>query len=237
MRFVAIDFETSGLDPRRHAPVSLGAALFEDSEPVERQEWRIGPTLHWKTGAVEREYDVNALSVSGSTWPQIKAAPQPKDVVRALAAWSQARSLLREPVVAFNAAFDLPFYSLLLFLASDWHPRERGVKVQPKPPLAGPWHCALTLARAGLDLSDYKLDTVAAHFGLAREGDAHGALEDAVLAGRIFARLTGAGVSETLPSVVGAGEPAPASQRAGQGPSVAHASVSTHAEPLDGGKR
>lgn len=67
--------------------------------------------------------------------------------------------------------------------ASDWHPTERGVKVQPVPPFCGPWECALMRARRDLRLSRYSLDEVAGALGLSRSSDTHGALEDAVLAG------------------------------------------------------
>jgi len=192
MRFLALDFETGGTDPNKNAPVQLGVSVFEDGEPGASMEWLIGPTFHWKTGKCEREYTVAALEVSGISWPKIKAAPAPKAIVAELSAWAFANDAVNLPVVAFNAPFDLAFYSTLMFLASDWHPSQKGVKVQPEPPLLGPWQCALMLARAELHgLDDYRLDTVAGHFGLSRKGEAHGALEDAILAGRVYMNLLG----------------------------------------------
>lgn len=191
MRIVSIDFETGGTDPNRNAPVQLGVALMDGPDVVASQEWLIGPTLHWKTGKIEREYTANALEISGIPWSKIKAAPLPKAVVQDLDAWVTAHGCATHPVVSYNAPFDLSFYSTLLWLASDWHPTEKGVKVQPAPPLLGPWHCALMLARAAYPQSpDHKLDSVAARFGLSRSTDKHGALEDAVLAGLVFHELT-----------------------------------------------
>lgn len=195
-RFIALDFETSGLDPQRHAPVSIGVALFEDGEVGPEFEMHVGPTRHWKTQRIEREYDLCALEVSGASWPKIKSSPPPAHVVHELRCHIDNWEANDLPVVAFNAPFDFAFYSQLLFMSSDWHPTERGVRVQPVPPLCGPWYCAKMLARRELQLTNYSLDDVAAYFGLSRTGDKHGALEDAILAGRIYDRLTETGAKE-----------------------------------------
>jgi DNA polymerase III epsilon subunit-like protein len=39
-------------------------------------------------------------------------------------------------------------------------------------------------------LGSYTLDAVCAALGLSRSGEKHGALEDAILAGQVFAQLT-----------------------------------------------
>ena len=205
MRHLAIDFETSGLSPERHAPVQIGVAVMEDGDVLASEEWTVGPTLHWKTGKVEREYDVRALEVSGASWPKIKASPPPKVVVAHMADFAKKHGASDLPVVAFNAPFDLAFYSTLLWLASDWHPTVRGLKVQPIPPFCGPWHCALMIARRELSLSQYSLNDVAGVFQLSRSGETHSALEDAVLAGRVYCALTGA-LDRRVPSLA-AGAP------------------------------
>jgi len=189
-RFIVLDFETGGLDPNRNAPISLGVALFENGDVTVSQEWLIGPTLHWKTGKIERAYEVNALEVSGISWTRIKAAPKPNVVVSEIMEWALKSQSTDLPVIAYNAPFDFAFYSSLLFLASDWHPTIKGVKVQPPPPFVGPWQCARLLAQSKLTLDDYRLDTVAGHFGLSRSGESHNALEDAILAGQVYAKLT-----------------------------------------------
>lgn len=188
-RFIALDFETGGLDPNRNAPVSLGCAIFEGGQVAQKQEWIIGPTLHWKTGKIERVYEVNALEISGISWPRIKSAPKPNVIVAEMTKWAKEHDATKLPIVAFRASFDFGFYSSLLFLASDWHPSIKGVKVQPRPPLIGPWYCALQIAQSQLTLDDYRLDTVAGHFGLSRASDLHGALEDAILAGQVFLKM------------------------------------------------
>lgn len=192
MRFIALDFETSGRSSERHAPVSIGMAVMDGEDVLAETEFMIGPTKHWKTGAIEREYDINALIISGTHWKDVLAAPHPKAVVEQIREFSAANDAMNLTIKAFNAPFDIAFFSLTLFLASDWHPTIKGVMVQPKPPLLGPWQCVLMRARHELSLPDYKLDTVASHFGLARSGEKHGALEDAILCGRIDSRMTAA---------------------------------------------
>lgn len=198
MRFIALDFETSGLDPKRHAPVTLGVAVFENGEVVASQEWLIAPPKDGK-GNINREYDVSALEISGKTWKEIK-----NDGLSATMALSYLSTFVSEhgcqdvTVVAFNAPFDFAFYSEMIFMAGGWNQHERRFE-QFVSPLAGPWQCArmLALHRLGESkLSRWNLDTVAGHFGFARETETHGAEMDAILAGRIYATLTGVGGKE-----------------------------------------
>ncbi|MCH8978299.1 MAG: 3'-5' exonuclease [Armatimonadetes bacterium] len=187
-RILALDFETSGLDPKRHAPVTLGVALMEGEEVIASQEWLFAPPVY--KGKVNREYDIVALGMSGHTWTTIKRDGLAHSVVCLnLAAWALKNECREAMIVAFNAPFDLAFYSELMFLGGSWS-QERRCYQTFTPPLLGPWQCARMLAADRLDLPRYSLDAVAEHFGLSRKGDTHGALEDAILAGRVFHRLT-----------------------------------------------
>ena len=184
-RFVALDFETSGLDTKRHAPVTLGVAMFDHGKVVREKEWTFAPPVD-KHGKVSREYDLCALEISGVTWKQIKAGQPVADVMQELASFIGGDSAL--PVVAFNAPFDFGWYSLCLYLGGSWSFAERRFKTF-RPPLVGPWHCAQLMSASTLEIERYNLDTVCAHFGLARTGEHHGALEDAKLAGEVYLRL------------------------------------------------
>lgn len=199
-RIIALDFETSGrtpnldweyadITPSKHAPVSLGVALMEGEKVLDSREWLFAPPRHYKTGRIERTYDVAALEISNYTWPQIKREGMAHaDVVRDLDQWVTERAANRATVVAWNSPFDDGFYSDMLFLAGEFVPAFKA-RIAAASPLAGPWQCAMRLARRNLTLADYKLDTVAAHFHLSRETEVHCAREDAILAGRIFHRL------------------------------------------------
>ncbi len=189
MRILALDFETSGLTPGVHAPVSLGVAVMEDEQVIDGREWLFAPPTNRK-GRISREYSVAALEVSATTWPRIKREGLPaKTIARELRAFAEDYSVTEAAVVSFNAAFDLAWYADVLFLAGGW----RNGKYQPaRPPLIGAWHCAYMRARAQLELDGYTLDHVATHLGMARAGSAHGAREDAILAGRVWTALSGA---------------------------------------------
>lgn len=195
MTFLALDFETGGLDPRVHAPVSLGVAVMNGSEVLDSREWLFAPPTN-KEGKICRAYDVVALEISGTSWPRLKRDGLPvRQVMAELAELVRTSPYINGPdipVVAFNAPFDIAFYSECLFLAGEWNQHTRRFETF-SPPVYGPWQCARMLARARLPrLEQYTLDAVAAACGLARSGQTHGALEDAILAGKLFAHLTNA---------------------------------------------
>lgn len=184
MRYLAADYETSGLDASRHAPVTFGLAVMEDGEALRSQEWTFSPPM--KDGKITREYDVCALKISGTTWKQIEAGKPISTVMGEVADFvGDDRSLM---VAAFNAPFDFQWFSTCLFLGGSWNQHLRRFETF-KPPLIGAWQCVRLMAVHALDLERYDLDTVSAHFGLSRSGEGHGALEDAILAGQIYARL------------------------------------------------
>lgn len=167
---------------------------MDEGEIVAGSEWWIAPPRDRK-GRISREYSVPALEVSATSWPKLKREGlSARRVVEELAEFAKEYQAAELPVVSFNAAFDLAWYSDLLFLAAS---RERGFRI-PRSPLLGPWHCALMRARASLTLSAFTLDQVAAAFELSRATESHGALTDATLAGRVWWHL----VSVPLAAVI-----------------------------------
>lgn len=189
MKRVMVDFETSGLVAGQNAPVTLGVAVMDGHDVLARQEWLFAPPMD-KKGRVSRVYDVAALEISGASWVRIKKNGMPHaDVCRELLAFSREHLLTFERVGAYNAPFDFSWYSDLLFLGGSWNQQTRSFQTF-LPPFAGPWECArLRAVHALPNLENYTLDTVCAAFGLSRETDSHGALEDAILAGRVMAHL------------------------------------------------
>jgi DNA polymerase III epsilon subunit-like protein len=185
MKYLAVDFETSGTDAGQHAPVSLGLAIMEGETVLASNEWVFGPPKD-KNGKISRAYDVRALSISGVTWKKIQESPSMSVQLKAIKTWVNENGASLLPRVAFNASFDFGFWQTMLFLCGSW---DRGTFNIPQSPVIGTWECVMELAKSKLSLPDYKLDTVAAHFGMARASDEHGALEDAIIAGRLLARL------------------------------------------------
>jgi DNA polymerase III epsilon subunit-like protein len=186
VRFIALDFETSGLDAKVNAPVSLGVAVFDGGSVTASKEWTFAPPK--RDGKVTRVYDVFALKVSGKTLKEIENGEPISVVMTELAQFVRDFACPGDTVVAFNAPFDLSFYSECLFLGGSWNQHARRFETF-KPPLIGPWQCARMLCVEYLKLDQYNLDSCAAHFGLSRSTSAHGALEDAILAGQIYSAI------------------------------------------------
>lgn len=198
MKILAADFETgnvsNGLVDEEGAgsklapgPVTLGVAVMEGETVIESKEWLFAPVRGYR-GELRRSYSDEATAIHGYSLEQMERdGLSVARVLDELGAFARKHKAISSKVVAFNSPFDLPVYSDCLFLA--------GGKVDGKfrhhfSPLLGPWHCAAILSREMIDgLKNYKLDTVAAHFGLARSTEKHGAEEDAILAGRIYHQL------------------------------------------------
>lgn len=189
MKFIALDFETGGLDPQRHGAVSLGLAVFDGADVVDSREWIIAPPTN-KSGKVSVEYDINALAINGVTWAQIKSGTSEAQTLSQAIQFAELHNVRDALIVSHNAAFDAAFLSQMVFRCGSWNYGK--FEAFPEP-LRGPWACTRRMATV-LDLPDNKLDTVCAHFGLARTGEHHGAMEDAVLCGKVFSLINKAEV-------------------------------------------
>lgn len=188
MKFLALDFETGGLDPQRHGAVSLGVAIFDTDVdpdvPTHTMEWIIAPPTD-KNGKIRCEYDINALAINGLKWPDILKGHRESTVLNELQVLAVETGMRRAMIVSHNTVFDAAFLSQMVYRCGTWNYG----KFQAQPdPLLGPWACTRRMAEV-LGLPDKKLDTVCAHFGLARTGEYHGALEDAILCGQVYRRL------------------------------------------------
>ena len=187
MRILSADYETSGLDQNRHAPVTLGLAVMEEGEVIDSHEWLFSPPM--KDGKITREYDICALKINGVTWKQIESGQSIASVMSEVTEFAKDFKVSDATGTAVNAPFDFGWYSTCLFLGGSWNQHLRRFETF-KPPLTGPWQCVRLMAVNALNLDRYDLDTVSAHFGMSRDGSAHGATEDAILAGRIYHALT-----------------------------------------------
>jgi DNA polymerase III epsilon subunit-like protein len=192
--FISLDFEGSGKDPRRHAPTQLGLALFEGDEVVSTLETLIGPPRHYKTNAINREYDSVALELTGFTMKQLLEAPSPAEVCSMVRSWVREHAIGNLPLVAYNAGgYDWPMMRELAYLGGYYDQRAR--RREPASlGLSHRWVCAQELARAKIEPEEveaYSLDQVAKVLGLdGRTTELHGALEDAILAGRVLRALS-----------------------------------------------
>lgn len=190
-KVIGLDFETGGTDPRHHAPVQLGICLCDIDGPevnvTAQQSWIIAPPA-------KREHTIQALKVSRITWKQIEAGEDPTKVyelVEEFLADNGEPYPCTRPIVAYNAHFDYGFWRELAMFAGKWVGKWPDRTFQsPASPLIGGWHCGMEISKHLLNLPDYKLDTVAGALGLARETTSHDASEDAILAVKVYARLS-----------------------------------------------
>ena len=160
--FVALDLETTGLDPRADVSVAAAAVRFVDGEPVDGVVTLVNPG---------RPIPPASTAIHGITDEAVVDAPAASEVVRALEHVCAGRVL-----VGHGVDFDLAVIG-------------RARRAAGLPPL---WPLALDTRRLAAALhagwGDLGLDAVAARVGVAVVGR-HTAEGDAIAAGRILTAL------------------------------------------------
>jgi ATP-dependent DNA helicase DinG len=160
--FVALDLETTGLDPEVDRIIEIGAVRIRDEQVVAELSQLIDPQVpvpaHITRLTGISPQDCRGQPVIGQILPQLLAF------------------LGKEPLVAHNAPFDISFLQAALGRA--------GLR-----PMANPIVDTLVLSCILLPrLKDHRLSTVAAFFHISLE-KAHRALEDARATGETFLSL------------------------------------------------
>ena len=167
--FVAIDVETANDD--WGSICQIGVVRYTNGQAGASDSWLCTPPP-----GLER-FDTLNIGIHGITPDDVADAPAFGDVLGDVVA-----AVGELPVVAHNAHFDMTAFSRACAAAG-----------QPVPHWT--FGCSLALARAAkLGISNHRLPTVAAHFGveLAKH---HDALSDARACGDIIVGLASAGVS------------------------------------------
>lgn len=169
LNFVAIDVETANDD--WGSICQIGVVRYTNGQAGASDSWLCTPPP-----GLER-FDALNIGIHGITPDDVADAPAFGDVLGDVVA-----AVGELPVVAHNAQFDMTAFSRACAAAG-----------QPVPHWT--FGCSLALARAAkLGISNHRLPTVAAHFGveLAKH---HDALSDARACGDIIVGLASAGVS------------------------------------------
>lgn len=173
-RFVAVDLETTGLDPRRDAIVSLAAIPFVERQP------RPGLVTLVQPG---RPIPPSSTAIHGITDDMVLAAPAVQPALRAL-----EHALGGDVVVGHGIDFDLAVI-------------ERERRAHGLPPLANRVLDTMRLAAAlHPRWTEVGLDAVAERLGVRVEGR-HTAEGDAVASGRILLALLPALVERGIRTV------------------------------------
>jgi len=161
VEFIALDLETTGLDPQIHEIIEIGLVRFSEGEPRERLVWLVRPA---------RPPSPEGLAVSGISPEELAAAPELAEVLPEV-----LDRLAGAMVVAHNAPFDRAFLAAAA--------QRLGLRLPPAR-----WVDTLALARALWPRrTGYSLQALRERLGLPAQG--HRALPDAEAAGRVFLAL------------------------------------------------
>lgn len=163
MEYVAIDFETAATT--KDSACAIGLVKFsEDGEAIDAYYSLIRPK--------NPRFDAVCTAVHGLDPKEIMKAPFLPTL------WPDITSFIKDrPLVAHNAPFDM---MVLRESAASW----------ALGGIDNDYYCTLSLSRKlWPGKKSYKLTSLAGDFGW--EYDAHMALDDALICGRIFSRLCG----------------------------------------------
>lgn len=164
-RFIALDFETTGLSPAKERIVEIGAVLFQDGSPEKEFSVLVNPG---------RALPPIITAITGLTAEDLQDAPREEEVLSPFLSFLGDALSGGTPLVAHNACFDGSF--LKNYLLRNHVPFDIRM-------------CdTLWMARRVLSLPNYKQDTVAAHFGIVNR-KSHRATSDAETCGKIFSAL------------------------------------------------
>jgi len=161
-RFVAIDLETTGLDPAEGEIIELGAVRFIDGKESDAFRSLVKP----QAGFPERNRRLTGIDPA-----DLREARSPKDALE------EFKAFLRDDLlVSHNAPFDLSFLAT--------HLGKHGID-----PIKNPALCTLHLAAfMNPEAETLQLGTLAKNLGVTVI-DPHRAMQDARMAGRVFLRL------------------------------------------------
>jgi DNA polymerase III epsilon subunit-like protein len=162
MKYVVIDTETTGLDPKTHEMLSIGAIVMIDNVITE--------TIQIKIRADISKADPEALRVNGYSDRRWKYA------VSSFRAFCQIRDFFYKHqdgiLVGHNVQFDIKFVRALSY---RWQSDDNGMILIPYP-----YMDTMDLARSALvpyGLKSVSLDNICEFLGWERR-DAHSALSD-----------------------------------------------------------
>lgn len=171
--FLAVDTETTGVNPFEDRIVSVATVMINDEDVVnDSAEYLIDPGV---------EIPEAASNIHGITTARAQAEGMPTgEALAAVASTISAATANGFPVVIYNAAFDWP----LLLAEADRH----GVDFPAAAAILDPFLLDKMVDR--YRKGGRKLIDVAGHYGVdLDEADAHGALADATAAGRVMRAL------------------------------------------------
>ena len=163
MRYVAIDFETASASPESACSVGL-VRMDEEGCVLDRYYSLIQPK--------RLDFDPRCFAIHHLDPLRIASSPTIAEI------WPEMRDFIGDlPLVAHNASFDI---SVLRASLASWDIES----------IHNDYYCTLSLSRKlWKNKRSYRLTALAEEFGWTYE--AHNALADSEICGRLFARLCG----------------------------------------------
>ncbi|MDG2398216.1 MAG: 3'-5' exonuclease, partial [Candidatus Marinimicrobia bacterium] len=160
--FIALDFETTGLQPEVDRVIEVAAILFKDGEPTDRYTSLVNPGIPIPE-LIER--------ITGITNSMVSDAPSESSII------DEFFQFIGDiPIVAHNTPFDLAYLEAM----ADRHDK----KLPDRK-----YYDTLTLSRGILYFQPaHNLSAVSDYFSLSTEG-AHRAESDTENCGQIFVEL------------------------------------------------
>ena len=169
-RMTAFDVETTGVDVEQARIVTAAVAGVGGGSPTAAQEWLVNPGVPIPTGASE---------VHGITDEMAAGGTPAAEAVEVIVSTLEAACRLGQPIVAFNARFDLTVL--------DREARRHYVKPLCERRTGGLYVIDPLVLDKWLDKfrrGSRKLDAVCEHYGV-ELGNAHDAGADAIAAARV----------------------------------------------------
>lgn len=156
LRYVFLDVETTGLNPQDDAVVQVSAIRYIGGHPVDHISTYVNP---------RRMIPASATKIHGITNAMVQGAPTIDRIQKSL-----LKLIENAIIVGYNTKFDLNFLDKAFNGALDHVP----------------YIDVLSMARSTLYLPNYRLETVAASFGIKPDGHFHDALADCLATAAIF---------------------------------------------------
>lgn len=161
-RYIAIDVETTGLDPDQDRIIEIGAVLFENGTPISEFQSLV------RTGkAIPEKVSV----LTGITDEMLSGAPVPEEVIPQFAAFLGDALTGDTLICGHVTAFDLSFLCHAL--------NEQGISADFR--FVDTREVALSIP----ELTSHSLAAVVEYFGLQNE-NAHRAKDDAMASGKVL---------------------------------------------------
>lgn len=184
-RIVALDLETTGTNSQYDYINQIGAVVMENGEIIGDPFYSyIQPNLEKlsiKGGALAAQcgdLTTDDGAAKAAEWfKQMGTWPASRDVASAFAEWAKDHAAL--PVVAHNATFDMAF-------VGQWMFQQRSA-LKAVAGFGAVSICTLQLAKqVWPGGASYALDVCLTLAGIEKRPAAHDALQDAILAGRLY---------------------------------------------------